>query len=147
MKKSFLVLMIVVATFMVGCPPELTPDPPPSSTYYKLTVSNYSSTTLSQIYISPCSSSSWGADLLSGYIYPGHYLTFTGIRAGCYDLKAVNTDGYCTVAWNVIFNKDITWNIVNAKSGIYELVEGFIPMDGEWEYIFQEDPNNLKSVD
>ena len=45
------------------------------------------------VYISPCSSSSWGADQLgSNVVMPGNTWTFR-MSPGCYDLKAVDRDG------------------------------------------------------
>lgn len=45
------------------------------------------------VYISPCSSSSWGDDQLgSNVVMPGNTWTWT-MNAGCYDLKAVDRDG------------------------------------------------------
>jgi len=45
------------------------------------------------VYISSCSSSSWGEDQLgSNVVMPGNTWTWT-MNAGCYDLKAVDRDG------------------------------------------------------
>ncbi len=45
------------------------------------------------VYISSCSSSSWGEDQLgSNVVMPGNTWTWT-MDAGCYDLKAVDRDG------------------------------------------------------
>lgn len=45
------------------------------------------------VYISPCSSSSWGEDQLgSNVVMPGNTWTWT-MNSGCYDLKAVDRDG------------------------------------------------------
>lgn len=45
------------------------------------------------VYVSPCSSSSWGADQLgSNVVMPGRTWTFR-MSPGCYDMKAVDRDG------------------------------------------------------
>lgn len=54
---------------------------------------NNSSYSISSIYLSPSSDSSWGADDLTGYLYSGYNITWTA-SAGLWDIKIVSTNGY-----------------------------------------------------
>lgn len=67
-----------------------------------LVVSNDSSYTVSELYVSPVDSSSWGPNQLGdAAIAPGGVFTLSGIPAGDYDLLAEETAGGYWDRWDV----------------------------------------------
>lgn len=113
--KSFLSRTIgiaILASFLLltGCPTDTDPR------YgYELRISNNGYAAIVEVYISPCSSSSWGLNQISSAIYPGYYTTVSGISEGCYDLLAYDTNGNY---WKrqVYMDSDLIWTLNNTKS-------------------------------
>lgn len=66
--------------------------------YVRIT-NNYSSP-LHTVYISSCSSSTWGGDQLSSTIGRGSSQTFGGYSPGCYDLRVDALDGETFTSMN-----------------------------------------------
>jgi hypothetical protein len=62
-----------------------------------LTVVNGSGFSVTELYVSPSTSGTWGPDQLAGTISPGGSFTLTGIPPGTWDFKAVSAGG--TVFW------------------------------------------------
>jgi hypothetical protein len=59
-----------------------------------LYVLNLSGLDVWEVYVTPCSSSSWGVDWLGDWFLPDDwYFVLTGLDADCYDLEAWDLDG------------------------------------------------------
>lgn len=81
-----------------------------------LRVMNGSSYTISELYVSPSASGSWGPDQLAGTILPGGSFTLTDIPAGTFDFKAVSAGG--TVFWtrfgtSIAGGGTFSWTLLN----------------------------------
>jgi hypothetical protein len=70
-------------------------DCAPPATDATLLVENDSSYTVYFVYLTPCSSPSWGSDLLGANVMsPGQSLEITQISEGCWDFRAEGADIY-----------------------------------------------------
>jgi hypothetical protein len=68
-----------------------------------LVVSNTSPFAVDMVNYRDCGAASWGADRLSGEIAAGQSGEFA-VTAGCYDVRAANVGGSCTISF---FGRDI----------------------------------------
>jgi hypothetical protein len=76
----------------------------------RLAVQNRSSYTVSYMYVSPCSSGSWGPDQLGSHvIVSGGSFTFTAIPPGCYDFRAETLGGTVWKRLGTYLNANQTW--------------------------------------
>jgi hypothetical protein len=86
---------------------------------------NSSSFTISELYVSPSSSGSWGPDQLTSTIAPGGTFTLTGITPGTYDLRAVASDGttfWQSMAVSITAGGTFTWTLLNPVTGSLRVV-------------------------
>jgi hypothetical protein len=87
------------------------PGPPSGS----LRVVNGSTSTISQLFVSPASQSTWGPNQLTTSIPPGGSTTVNGIPPGSYDLKAVASGGATTWQTNgvtIVAGGTFTWTVL-----------------------------------
>ena len=117
MLRSLLALALLAATAGCGArPPAAEPPPPPpvapppapepvgepppaaEPREASLVVVNEAGRPITAVYVTPCAEPAWGPDLLGdeAEIAPGATLSFA-LRGGCWDLRAVRTDGTETV--------------------------------------------------
>ncbi len=66
----------------------------PSTPTAALRLTNGSARTVSAVYVSPCTSDTWGNNRLTGTISPNGVRTFSLPAGGCYDVRVVATDGH-----------------------------------------------------
>jgi hypothetical protein len=100
------------------------PAPTPTPTTGALSVVNGSSYTISELYVSPASAATWGADQLSSSIAAGGSFTLTDIPPGTYDFRAVASDG--TTFWQtdavvITAGTTHTWTLLPAQPTTGEL--------------------------
>jgi hypothetical protein len=76
-----------------------------------LEVVNDSGYTVSELFVSPCTSDTWGSSQLQGAtLYPGDVFTLTDIPPDCYDLLATDGDAYWE-AYGVDLDDTFTWTL------------------------------------
>ncbi len=83
-------------------------------------VTNGSSTyAITELYISPSSSSTWGSNQISSSIAVGSTRTITGIPVGTYDLQAVfsNAQTYTLTGFSVTANQTFAVTAVHSSTG------------------------------
>ena len=68
-------------------------EPDPGDDGATLYVWNDSSYDVDQLYVSPCSSTTWGYDQLSGTLSPGDGFELTGVPPGDFQVRAEVPDG------------------------------------------------------
>jgi hypothetical protein len=111
MRKSFKVtgtgigLVVLIAVATVGCP---------SADTATLRVWNNTSKTITGVYCTPTSSSSWGDNLITGVMEPGTTLDITGFESDNYDMLAVFSDDTDAEEDDVYFGPGeiYTWNVL-----------------------------------
>lgn len=90
MNKHLVVASLLIAS-AVGCGGDSSAleGAAPTGSPASLLVQNQSGVTIYYLYVSPCSSSSWGPDQLGSNVIPSRGShTVHSIPGGCYDLKA-----------------------------------------------------------
>ncbi len=88
---------------------------PPAPTVGSLYVVNSTSYTITQLFVSPASAATWGADQLPSTIGPGGNFTLVNIPAGTYDFKAVASDGvtfWLTSSVTITAGGTSTWTLL-----------------------------------
>lgn len=75
-----------------------------------INIANYSSYSISSVYLSPSSDPSWGTDDLTGYLYSGYNATWT-TSAGLWDIRIESTNGYAYNYLNRQVVNDNTYSI------------------------------------
>lgn len=102
MGSRFLVGMMVVGALVVGtgCIVDggggyATQTAAPTGTGpATLAIRNVSNESVMYIYMSPCSQTTWGPDLLGSNVLPrGSQFTLSNIQPGCWDLRCVDASG------------------------------------------------------
>jgi hypothetical protein len=96
LRATFIIGMFVLAACSGGDGGGGDGNPPPP-TVGSLSVVNSTSYTITQLFVAPASSGTWGTDQLSSTIAPGGSFTLTDIPPGTYDFKAIASDG--TTFW------------------------------------------------
>ncbi len=92
MKFLRLIVCILCLISLSGCPLIS------AITSNSMTINNYSSFTIVEVYISPTSSAYWGQNQIYFAVYPGESATIIGIPDDCYDFLAEDDWG---VVWEV----------------------------------------------
>jgi hypothetical protein len=81
-----------------------------------LIVANASAYDVWYVYAAPCSSTSWGDDILGDQVLlSGYQATWDGVPPGCYDLRAVDsTEGYWEdYGFTLTAGQSFTWTLNN----------------------------------
>lgn len=81
----------MLSVLMVACGSDSPTAPTPA---HGVRVTNSSLRTVNAVYVSPCSSDSWGDNRLSGTLAPLGVQSFSVPEPGCYDVRVVATDGH-----------------------------------------------------
>ncbi len=66
----------------------------PSTPTHAVRLTNNSLRVVNAVYVSSCSSDSWGENKLTGTLSPLGVRTFAVTTPGCYDMRVVATDGH-----------------------------------------------------
>jgi hypothetical protein len=87
--------------------------PPPPAQGWTLTVINNYAYPISELYISPSSSSTWGNNWLSAPIPSGGSRSISNIAPGTYDLRAVATNGAEAVSYDFVMaaGQTLEWTL------------------------------------
>jgi len=80
----------------------------------RLRVRNNSSNTVCYVYVSACSSSSWGDDILEEDVLPAGQSTSVRVTQGCWDLKAEDCDhSVLSTRRNLQVESNTTWTLTD----------------------------------
>jgi len=102
------VASLVSLLFAFGCPVYVTqpvqpvgPGPTPTASI-SVIINNISAEAIHYIYMSPSAQTTWGPDLLgeTTILEVGATFTLTGVSAGTWDIKVVDSSGNCKVLMN-----------------------------------------------
>lgn len=103
------VLLIATTAVLAGCYDVTSPEESGGSSTHTLTVVNRTGSTMTAVYISPCSSSSWGANQISSNIPRDGERAIDGIPGGCYDLQAITAGGGEAESLDVDITRNRRW--------------------------------------
>lgn len=103
------ILLTVTTVMLAGCYDVTSPEESGDSSPYTLTVVNRTGSTMTQVYVSRCTSSTWGTNQLSSNIPPDGERPIDGIPGGCYDLKAITAGGGEAENLDVDITRDRRW--------------------------------------
>jgi hypothetical protein len=98
-----------------------------------ININNNSSFTITHVYLSPSSQSSWGTDALTGNVYSGNSAIWT-TGQGHWDVKVVNDFGDTIYIYDkyVVTNETLNLNIVN-RNTVWTKVDRKLPGIGNFK--------------
>jgi hypothetical protein len=126
MYRLSLALLLLIGAACSGGGGGESPPPPPPAVKASLTVVNATMLSMTDVYISPASSGSWGLNQLTSSIVPGASRTIANISAGLYDLRAVANDGSYIERFGVQLTEGglFTWTLT-ASAGSLKVVNNY----------------------